>query len=115
MSAKWKNPLKYKILTWGCQMNTHDSEVISGILQKMRYCPAATLKESDVIILNTCCVRENAERKVYGRIAQLKQFKQRNPNLILAVSGCMVTTACHRTYIRENALCGYFIWYKKCS
>lgn len=90
MSAKWKNPLKYKILTWGCQMNTHDSEVISGILQKMRYCPAATLKESDVIILNTCCVRENAERKVYGRIAQLKQFKQRNPNLILAVSGCMV-------------------------
>ena len=56
----------------------------------MGYSPADTIKESDVIILNTCCVRENAERKVYGRIAQLKQFKQRNPNLILAVSGCMV-------------------------
>jgi tRNA-2-methylthio-N6-dimethylallyladenosine synthase len=82
--------VKYKILTWGCQMNIHDSEIISGILQKVGYCPADTLKESDVIILNTCCVRENAERKVYGRIAQLKQFKQRNPDLILAVSGCMI-------------------------
>ncbi|HHX23751.1 MAG TPA: tRNA (N6-isopentenyl adenosine(37)-C2)-methylthiotransferase MiaB [Thermoanaerobacterales bacterium] len=82
--------MKYKIITWGCQMNIHDSEIIAGILQKMGYCPADTIKESDVIILNTCCVRENAERKVYGRIAQLKQFKQRNPNLILAVSGCMV-------------------------
>jgi tRNA-2-methylthio-N6-dimethylallyladenosine synthase len=82
--------VKYKILTWGCQMNIHDSEAIAGILQKMDYCPADTLKEADVIILNTCCVRENAERKVYGRIAQLKQFKQRKPNLILAVTGCMV-------------------------
>ena len=60
--------MKYKILTWGCQMNIHDSEAIAGILQKMDYCPADTLKEADVIILNTCCVRENAERKVYGRI-----------------------------------------------
>jgi tRNA-2-methylthio-N6-dimethylallyladenosine synthase len=82
--------VKYKIITWGCQINIHDSEIIAGILQKMGYSPADTIKESDVIILNTCCVRENAERKVYGRIAQLKQFKQRNPNLILAVSGCMV-------------------------
>ena len=61
--------MKYKILTWGCQMNIHDSETIAGILQNMGYSPADTLKEADVIILNTCCVRENAERKVYGRIA----------------------------------------------
>lgn len=71
-------------------MNIHDSEVISGILHEMGYFPAKTLKESDLIILNTCCVRENAERKVFGRIGQLKQFKRRNPNLILAVTGCMV-------------------------
>ena len=94
--------VKYKILTWGCQMNIHDSEMISGILQKMGYCPADTLKESDVIILNTCCVRENAERKVYGRIAQLKQFKQRNPNLVLAVSGCMVQQPHVVEYISEK-------------
>lgn len=94
--------MKYKILTWGCQMNIHDSETIAGILQKMGYCPADTLKESDIIILNTCCVRENAERKVYGRIAQLKQFKLRNPNLILAVSGCMVKQPHVVEYISEK-------------
>ena len=94
--------MKYKILTWGCQMNIHDSETIAGILQKMGYCLADTLKEADVIILNTCCVRENAERKVYGRIAQLKQFKLRNPNLILAVSGCMVQQPHVVEYISEK-------------
>jgi len=94
--------VKYKIITWGCQMNIHDSEIIAGILQKMGYCPADTLKEADVIILNTCCVRENAERKVYGRIAQLKQFKLRNPNLILAVSGCMVQQPHVVEYISEK-------------
>lgn len=94
--------MKYKIITWGCQMNIHDSEVISGILQKMGYCPADTLKEADLIVLNTCCVRENAERKVYGRISQLKSFKQKNPELILAVSGCMVQQPHVRKYIAEN-------------
>lgn len=99
---KGSETVKYKILTWGCQMNIHDSELISGILQKMGYCPAYALKEADVIILNTCCVRENAERKVYGRIAQLKQFKQRNPNLVLAVSGCMVQQPHVIEYISEK-------------
>ena len=68
--------VKYKIITWGCQMNIHESEIIAGILQKMGYSPADTIKESDVIILNTCCVRENAERKVYGRIAQLSNLNR---------------------------------------
>lgn len=94
--------LKYKIITWGCQMNIHDSEVISGVLQKVGYCPADSLKEADIIILNTCCVRENAERKVYGRIAQLKQFKQKNPNLIIAVSGCMIQQPHVTEYISEH-------------
>ncbi|WP_422448910.1 tRNA (N6-isopentenyl adenosine(37)-C2)-methylthiotransferase MiaB [Thermoanaerobacterium sp. DL9XJH110] len=94
--------MKYKIITWGCQMNIHDSEVISGVLQKLGYCPADSLKEADIIILNTCCVRENAERKVYGRIAQLKQLKQKNPNLILAVSGCMIQQPHVVEHISEN-------------
>lgn len=89
-------------MTWGCQMNIHDSEVISGVLQKVGYCPADSLKEADLIILNTCCVRENAERKVYGRIAQLKQFKQKNPDLIIAVSGCMIQQPHVTEYISEN-------------
>jgi len=100
--TKRSENVKYKILTWGCQMNIHDSETIAGVLQKMGYCPAETLKEADIIILNTCCVRENAERKVYGRIAQLKPFKQRKPNLIIAVSGCMVQQPHVVEYISEK-------------
>lgn len=94
--------LKYKIITWGCQMNIHDSEVISGVLHRAGYCPTASLKEADVIVLNTCCVRENAERKVYGRIAQLKQFKQKNPNLVIAVSGCMIQQPHVNEYILQK-------------
>ncbi|TYP48683.1 tRNA (N6-isopentenyl adenosine(37)-C2)-methylthiotransferase MiaB [Thermosediminibacter litoriperuensis] len=94
--------LKYHILTWGCQMNLNDTEVISGVLLKMGYCPADNLKEADLIILNTCCVRENAERKVYGRIGQLKQFKQRNPNLVLGICGCMIQQPHVVEYITEH-------------
>ncbi|MCG0276273.1 MAG: tRNA (N6-isopentenyl adenosine(37)-C2)-methylthiotransferase MiaB [Thermosediminibacteraceae bacterium] len=94
--------LKYHILTWGCQMNLHDTEVISGVLQKMGHCQADNLKEADIIILNTCCVRENAEKKVYGRLGQLKQFKQRNPNLVLGICGCMVQQPHVVEYITEH-------------
>ncbi|KXG75167.1 tRNA-2-methylthio-N(6)-dimethylallyladenosine synthase [Fervidicola ferrireducens] len=94
--------LKYHILTWGCQMNLHDTEVISGVLQKIGYCPADNLKEADIIILNTCCVRENAEKKVYGRLGHLKQFKQRNPNLIIGICGCMVQQPHVVEYITEH-------------
>lgn len=94
--------LKYQILTWGCQMNLHDTEVISGVLQKIGYCPAENLKEADIIILNTCCVRENAERKVYGRLGHLKQFKQRKPHLIIGICGCMVQQPHVVEYIKEH-------------
>ncbi|SHM75474.1 tRNA-i(6)A37 thiotransferase enzyme MiaB [Caldanaerovirga acetigignens] len=94
--------LKYHILTWGCQMNLHDTEVISGVLQKIGYCPVDNLKEADIIILNTCCVRENAEKKVYGRLGHLKQFKQRNPNLIIGICGCMVQQPHVVEYITEH-------------
>lgn len=81
---------KYHVLTWGCQMNEHDSEVISGVLEELGYQYTPFEDNADVIVLNTCCVRESAERKVYGRIAALKPLKTKNPNLILAVTGCMV-------------------------
>lgn len=81
--------MKYHILTWGCQMNEHDSEVLSGMLEEMNYTRTEKLNEADIIILNTCCVRENAEIKVFGRIGQLKHLKHKNPNLIIAVCGCM--------------------------
>ncbi|MDF2699569.1 MAG: tRNA-2-methylthio-N(6)-dimethylallyladenosine synthase MiaB [Haloplasmataceae bacterium] len=80
---------KFLIDTFGCQMNVHDSEVISGILTKLGYERTSIDKEADVIILNTCAIRENAENKVFGELGRLKSLKQNNPNMILGVCGCM--------------------------
>ncbi len=81
---------KYYIETWGCQMNEEDSEKISGMLKKMEYEKTDLKDASDIIIFNTCCVRENAEFKVHGNLGILKKIKERNPELIIAVCGCMM-------------------------
>lgn len=80
---------KFLIDTYGCQMNVHDSEVIAGILNKLGYTYTDKEEEADVIILNTCAIRENAENKVFGELGRLKIYKQNNPDLILGVCGCM--------------------------
>lgn len=82
--------LKYFIETWGCQMNEEDSEKLSGMLKALGYTKTDKKEEASVIIFNTCCVRENAELKVYGNLGALKSLKQKNPNLIIAVCGCMM-------------------------
>ncbi len=82
--------LTYYITTFGCQMNVRDSEKLKGILEKIGYTPAKEEKNADFVIYNTCCVRENAELKVYGRIGFLKAVKRKNPNLMIAVCGCMM-------------------------
>lgn len=79
----------YSLITYGCQMNEHDSEILAGILQEMGYRKARAPEEADLILLNTCCVRESAERKVYGKIGELKRLKHRRPDLIIGVCGCM--------------------------
>lgn len=79
----------YYIDTWGCQMNEEDSEKISGNLKSLGYKRTQKRDESDIIIFNTCCVRENAEQKVFGNIGSLKHLKKANPNLIIIVCGCM--------------------------
>lgn len=81
---------RYSIRTFGCQMNEHDSEKLSGMLAEMGYMETQAAEESDLIIFNTCCVRENAEKKVYGHIGTLKKLKQENPGLVIAVCGCMM-------------------------
>lgn len=81
---------KYSIKTYGCQMNEHDSEKISWILQNMGYIPWEKEEECDLIIYNTCLVRENAEQKVFGRLGLLKHLKEQNPNLIICLCGCMM-------------------------
>ena len=80
---------KYFIRTYGCQMNVHDSETMAGLLEMMGYRPADDETEADVILFNTCAIRENAEDKVFGELGRLKPLKTENPGLILGVCGCM--------------------------
>lgn len=81
--------MKYKIITYGCQMNVHDSEKIAGMLSDLGYTQTEETEEADVIVFNTCCVRETAEQKAIGNIGSLKKLKKRKPNVIIAVCGCM--------------------------
>lgn len=83
-------PLKYNIETFGCAMNENDSERLSGMLSEMGYSECFIRADSDLVIFNTCCVRENAELKIYGHIGALKELKKINPNLIIAICGCMM-------------------------
>ncbi|KAJ52518.1 tRNA-2-methylthio-N6-dimethylallyladenosine synthase [Clostridium tetanomorphum] len=84
------NQSLFYIETWGCQMNEEDSEKLSGMLKNLGYKRTEEREKSDIIIFNTCCVRENAELKVYGNLGALKKLKEKNPNLIIAVCGCMM-------------------------
>jgi tRNA-2-methylthio-N6-dimethylallyladenosine synthase len=81
---------KYFITTFGCQMNVHDSEVMAGILESSGYEAATSLETADLILLNTCCVRENAENRTFGHVGNLKALKEQNPRLVIGICGCMV-------------------------
>ena len=85
-----KENKKYLISTFGCQMNEHDSEKISWTLEGLGYEPTESREDADFIIFNTCVVRKTAEEKVYGQLGELKRLKRKNPDLILAVCGCMM-------------------------
>ncbi len=85
-----KRKPKYMIQTFGCQMNEHDSENLAGMLDAMGYEPTLMTNDCDLIIYNTCAVRENAELKVYGNLGHLKLAKRKNPDLKIAVCGCMM-------------------------
>ena len=80
---------KYHIVTYGCQMNVHESEKIAGILQEMGYVSTDQKEDADIIVFNTCCIRENAENHAFGNIGALKKLKREKPNLLIVVGGCM--------------------------
>ena len=98
------NMKTYKIITFGCQMNEHDSEVISGMLSQRGYMEAAeTAGDPDIIIINTCSIRENADKRFFGTLGQLKKIKAKNPDFTVCVCGCMmqqehITTRIRRSY-----------------
>ena len=81
--------MKYCIVTLGCQMNAHDSETIAGMLDEMGMTPAESREQADLVLYNTCCVRENAENKALGNVIWLKELKKDKPELIICVGGCM--------------------------
>lgn len=82
--------MKYHIWTEGCQMNVADSQRLASSLETLGYEPSDTIESADVIVLNTCMVRQSAEDKALGRLSSLKPIKMKNPNLILGLMGCMV-------------------------
>ena len=81
--------LKYSILTMGCQLNENDSEKLCGMLEKMGYTRTEDVQEADINLFNTCCVRENAEDKLFGKLGELKRIKEKK-GTIIAIGGCMM-------------------------
>jgi len=92
---------RYFVRTFGCQMNEHDSERIAGLLEADGLEAAESIDDADVVVLNTCCVRENADNKLYGQLGHLKSLKSRRPDLEIVVGGCLAQK--DRELIRERA------------
>ncbi|PIS30659.1 MAG: tRNA (N6-isopentenyl adenosine(37)-C2)-methylthiotransferase MiaB [Candidatus Marinimicrobia bacterium CG08_land_8_20_14_0_20_45_22] len=92
---------KFYIETYGCQMNEADSELVAGLLLKKSYLPANLPEEADIILVNTCSVRENAERRAIARLSQFKNLKKVNPDLLIGIIGC-VAQRYREEIIREN-------------
>ncbi len=91
----------YKVVNFGCQMNAKDAEKLSGILKKIGYEESET-EDADFVLYNTCTVRENANLKVYGRLGHLKTLKKKNPDMLIALCGCMMQEADVVTKIKES-------------
>ena len=83
-------PMTYHIVTYGCQMNAHDSEKIAGMLDEMGLVAAPSREDAGLILFNTCCIRDGAERRALGNMSWLKRLKQSRPDLVLCVCGCMM-------------------------
>ncbi|MBQ2753305.1 MAG: tRNA (N6-isopentenyl adenosine(37)-C2)-methylthiotransferase MiaB [Firmicutes bacterium] len=101
----------------GCQMNARDSEKLAGMLTEMGYIETENEKEADFVIYNTCCVRENAENKVYGNLGYLKNYKSKKPDMIIALCGCMmqqptVIQTIKKKYRHVDIVFGTFNLYK---
>src|SRR3989338_2586658 len=81
--------LKYHILTFGCQMNKNDSERVESLLRGLNMTTTPAPEDADVILMNSCSVRQKAEDRIYGMARNFAQLKEKNPNLIICVTGCM--------------------------
>ncbi|WP_248960430.1 tRNA (N6-isopentenyl adenosine(37)-C2)-methylthiotransferase MiaB [Sphaerisporangium perillae] len=89
MNATEERPRTYEVITYGCQMNVHDSERLSGLLEDAGYVRPDDGETADVVVFNTCAVRENADNRLYGNLGHLRPAKMRNPGMQIAVGGCL--------------------------
>ncbi|WP_239454879.1 MULTISPECIES: tRNA (N6-isopentenyl adenosine(37)-C2)-methylthiotransferase MiaB [Corynebacterium] len=89
VSTMTTRPRTYEVRTFGCQMNVHDSERLAGLLEEAGYVPVGSDDSADVVVFNTCAVRENADNRLYGTLGQLKSVKDTKPDMQIAVGGCM--------------------------
>jgi tRNA-2-methylthio-N6-dimethylallyladenosine synthase len=89
MSTAETSPRTYEVVTYGCQMNVHDSERLTGLLEGAGYVAAAGGEQADVVVFNTCAVRENADNKLYGNLGHLAPVKAKRPGMQIAVGGCL--------------------------
>ena len=94
--------MKYIIITYGCQMNVHESEKLAYICEQMGYTATDKREEADLIIFNTCAIREGAEDRVFGNVGALKKLKKQRPNVIIAVCGCMTQKERTANYILKT-------------
>ncbi len=94
--------MKYHIVTYGCQMNLHESEKIAGILREKGYDEEAPVESADIVVFNTCCIRENAENHAFGNIGALKKLKRERKDMLIAVGGCMAQEEGKAEIIRKK-------------
>ncbi len=88
MTTTQQAPRTYEVRTYGCAMNVHDSERLTGLLEGAGYVPGEP-GNSDIVVFNTCAVRENADNKLYGNLGILNEKKMENPDILVAVGGCL--------------------------
>lgn len=89
-------------MTFGCQMNIHESEKLAGFLEERGYTETKDQKQADIIVFNTCCIRKAAEEKILGNIGAIKPLKKKNPNMLVAVCGCMSQQQDKADYIHKT-------------
>ena len=102
---------RYFIQTYGCQLNENDSEQIAGQLDRMGYIPAEEMREADLLILNTCSVRENADDRLFGNLGLVKNMRRDKPDLTVAVCGCMMKQPEHVAKLKKKlSVRQYRLW-----
>jgi tRNA-2-methylthio-N6-dimethylallyladenosine synthase len=95
-------PRSFVIKTYGCQMNEHDSERLAGLLVEDGMVPADSVETADLVVLNTCCIRENADNRLYGHLGDLKALREQKPNLQIAVGGHVPRARSSRSSTRPS-------------